>query len=511
MHTHPGMFESRAARRPWLAGLSAGLILAAVTGTTRAEPPPNVLLILVDDLKPALGAYGDRHASTPALDAFAATALRCDLAYCNQAVCAASRYSLMLGSRPTSTGLYGLHRPLRAVLPDAVTLPQWFARHGWRCESLGKVFHVGHGNRGDDASFSIPPFVDKVVEYVDPANPHRGRLTREEALFTNAKVPGGAAALPRGMAFEAPDVADEAYADGRVAAEAARRLAAAAERRRTEHTPFFMAVGFARPHLPFCAPRRYWDRHDPDRLPQPTLHDHPRESPVAAHKRGGEIAAYEPVPEGDVAPFDPALVRRLVHGYYAATSYVDAQIGRVLGALDDCGLRDDTIVVVWGDHGFHLGDHGIWTKHTNYEQAARIPLLIRAPGVTQAGSATAQPVETVDLFPTLGELAGLPRADVPQPLDGRSLVPVFRDPAARIRDHAYHAYDRGKVVGRAVRTDRYRLVEWKAPDADPATAEFELYDYRDDPAETVNLAAERPRVVAELMRILATHPEAVPP
>jgi iduronate 2-sulfatase len=219
---------------------------------------------------------------------------------------------------------------------------------------------------------------------------------------------------------------------------------------------------------------------------------------------------YEPVPQQP--PLDADLQRTLIHGYYAAASFVDAQIGRVIDELDRLQLADSTIIVLWGDHGWHLGDHGMWTKHTNYEQANRIPLFVIAPGVTRPGTHTRQLAETVDIYPTLAELAGLPKPDGPQPVDGVSLAPVLRNPAARIRDHAYHAFPRQRageqVVGRAIRTERYRLVEWKKPGAPADTADLELYDYETDPMETKNLAASQPRIVAELRAILARHPEA---
>lgn len=487
-------------------GLLFFLVLVIRTSFTSASP--NVLLILVDDLKPALGCYGDAAARTPNMDRLAARGMRFDLAYCNQAVCAPSRFTLMLGSHSSSTGLYGLGSRLRDVLPDAVTMPQHFAMHGgYRTESLGKIFHVGHGNEGDPQSFTVPPFKDKVVEYLDPASNDGGRLTREEALFTNQKL-AQIGSLPRGAAFEAPDAKDEDYADGRVAAETVKRLQAAERRRKQEGTPFFIATGFVRPHLPFSAPKKYWDMHDPAKLPMPSFEKLPAGSPAVAHKRGGEIVAYKPVPEAVDAEFSPELKRQLMHGYYASTSFVDAQIGRVIAELDRLGLADDTIIVLWGDHGFHLGDHSIWTKHTNYEQANRIPLLIIAPGVTKPGGSTRQLAESADIFPTLAELAHLPAPRGSQPIDGLSLVPVLKDPQARVRDHAYHCFPKEKL-GRAIRTERHRLVEWKKPGAPADTAEIELYDYEVDPLETKNLAAEQPEIVNQLRAILARHPEAV--
>lgn len=481
--------------------------LVALSGNrVHAADKPNVLLILVDDLKPALGCYGDTVAVSPNIDRLAARGMRFDLAYCNQAVCAPSRFTLMLGSHSTSTGLYGLGSDLRTALPDAVTLPQHFSRHGYHTESLGKVFHIGHGNHGDPASFSVPHFHEKVIEYVDPASTDGGKLTREEAYFTNQKL-DAIGSLPRGAAWESPVVEDNAYADGRIAAETISRLRKAS----TADRPFFIAMGIARPHLPFSVPQKYWDLYDPAQLPLPRFEQLPADAPRVAGKRGGEISNYKPVPEGArQAPYDEDLKRRLIHGYYASVSYADAQIGKVLEELDRLGLSEKTIVVLWGDHGFHLGDLGIWTKHTNYEQANRIPILISAPGITMPGSATRQPAESVDIFPTLAELAGLPAPAGPQPIDGRSLVPTLRDPAARVREHAFHAYPKARL-GRAIRSERYRLVEWSEWNESPAAEpELELYDYAEDPLETRNLAAERPQVVARLRQILAAYPAPKP-
>jgi len=481
--------------------------LADAFAATAESSRPNVLMILVDDLKPVLGCYGDDIAKTPSMDALAARGMRFDAAYCNQAVCAPSRFTLMLGSHSTSTGLYGLGSNLRNLIPEAVTLPQHFSNHGYRTESLGKVFHIGHGNDGDPSSFQVPHFKDKVVEYLDADSTDGGKLTREEALFTNQQF-GNIRSLPRGAAFESPVANDTDYADGRVAEETILRLRSAKERIAKKGTPFLIAAGFARPHLPFCAPKKYWDLYDPAMLPTPKNQSPPVDAPQVALKRGGEIVAYKPVPEN--GEIDSKLQRQLIHGYYASTSYVDAQIGKVIGELTRLELADNTIIVLWGDHGFHLGDLGIWTKHTNFEQATRIPILVIAPGVTAPNSSTAQLAESVDIFPTLAELAGLPAPKGPQSIDGISLVPVLKDPKARVRDHAYHAYPKGKL-GRAIRTDRYRFVEWKPIGGAADQAEYELYDYQEDPHETKNHAASQPSVVAELKAKLAAYPEAVTP
>ncbi|WP_198953771.1 sulfatase-like hydrolase/transferase [Rhodopirellula sp. MGV] len=488
----------------------ATLVLAMIVaggGLGHAAERPNVLMILVDDLKPTIGCFGDEVAKTPNLDALTAKGMRFDSAYCNQAVCAPSRFTLMLGSHSTSTGLYGLGSQLRQIVPDAVTIPQHFANHGYRTESLGKVFHIGHGNYGDPDSFSIPHFKEKVIEYVDPESTDGGKLTREEAYFTNQEL-NRIGSLPRGAAYEHPDVEDTAYADGRVAEETIKRLQAAKERREKDGTPFFIAAGFARPHLPFSAPKKYWDLFDPAKLPMPTQESLPTGAPGVAGKRGGEIGNYKPVPQDPNANFGDELKRNLIHGYYASTAFVDAQIGKVVDALNESGMADNTIIVLWGDHGFHLGDLGIWTKHTNYEQATRIPIVIVAPGVAKPGSSTKQLAESVDLYPTLAELAGLPEPTGPQSIDGVSLVPVLKDPNARVRDHAFHAYPK-RTMGRAIRTDRYRMVEWKSPGADASTAEYELYDYANGAVETINVAKSKPDVLEQLKAILDQYPEAV--
>jgi iduronate 2-sulfatase len=470
------------------------LILELVTAlgfaAVQAAQKPNVLLILVDDLKPAMGCYGDNAAITPNMDALARRGMRFDMA-------------LMLGAHSTSTGLYGLGSHLRKAWPGAVTMPQHFAKHGYRTESLGKVFHIGHGNQGDPGSFSVPHFHDKVIEYLDPESTDGGKLTREEALFTNQKL-GQIRSLPRGAAYESPVVNDADYADGRVADETVKRLKAAKQRLAKRGTPFFITAGFVRPHLPFSAPKKYWDMHDPAKLPGPVNKAFPKDAPKVALKRGGEIAAFKPVSINGV--IGEGLTRKLIHGYYASTSYVDAQIGKVTQALGKLGLADNTIIVLWGDHGWHLGDLGIWTKHTNYEQANRIPIIVIAPGFAKPGSATGQLAETVDLFPTVAELAGLPAPSGPQAIDGVSLVSVLKNPNARVRDHAFHAYPRGGKLGRAIRTERYRLVEWKNHSDPNAEVDYELYDYKADPWETQNQYADRPKIAKRLKTILSKHP-----
>lgn len=462
---------------------------------------PNVLMILVDDLKPALGCYGDELAITPNMDRLSERGIRFDLAYCNQAVCAPSRNNLLLGSRSTSLGIYGLGQRFRQAIPNAVSLPQYFRNHGYTAKAVGKILHFGHGNTGDPESWSVPPIREKVVEYLKPESTEGGQLTREEAFFTNQKL-GQIRSLPKGAAWESADVEDEGYADGRIAAEGIKILKEAAA---NPDEPLLLALGFVKPHLPFTAPQKYWDMHDPARFELAPDQVDPVNAPHFAGKRGGEIVNYSPLTVENLK--GDAMQRKLLHGYYATTTYADAQIGKVLDTLDELGMSDNTIIVLWGDHGWHLGDHGYWTKHTNYEQCNRIPIMFVAPGVTKPKSYTRQIAETVDIYPTLVELAGLPEWEVPQPMDGQSLVPVLKNPQVRLDNYAYHCFSKGGYMGRAVRTTRYRLVQWiRLNDEDPESI-YELYDYHDDPRELTNIASQFPDIVKAHQAILDLHPK----
>ncbi len=472
---------------------AAGLV-AAFAPLHAAEKKLNVIFIAVDDLKPIAGCYGGT-ATTPNLDRLAARGVRFDRAYCNQAVCAPSRNALMTGLRPQTLGIYDLGTNFRQARPDAVTLAQAFQKAGYRTEAMGKIFHVGHGNHEDPASWTVPHFSAKSIAYQLPESRAKEGLTREEALFENK--PAGK--LPRGAAYESADVADDQYPDGAIANEAIRRLHLAKE----SGAPSFIAVGFLKPHLPFCAPKKYWDLYDRAKFELPAFRSPPKDAPAFAPTTWGELRQYADTP--DVGPVSEELARTLIHGYHAATSYMDAQLGRVLDALDKVGLADKTIIVLWGDHGWHLGDHGMWCKHTNYEQAARIPLIIAAPGVKPAVNPNF--VETVDLYPTLCELAAIAP---PAGLDGKSFAASLRDATVPARDHVTHVFPRGDRLGRAIREQRYRMIEWKKPGTPAEDAAIELYDYEKDPAETANIAAQQPEVVVKLRGLLARQPEAKP-
>ena len=467
-----------------------------------ADKKTNVLFIAVDDLKPTIGCYGDPAAMTPNLDRLAARGTVFERAYCMQAVCSPSRNAVLTGLRPEVLRIYDLGTNFRKSVPDVATLPQWFKQHGYSSHGLGKIFHVGHGNTEDAASWSVPHFQAKSIGYALPEN--QAQITREEALFANkTKEPWK---LPRGAAYESADVPDDTYGDGKIAAEAVARL----DGFKKSGEPFFLAVGFLKPHLPFCAPKKYWDLYDPAKLPMPTRATPPEGAPDFAPSTWGELRQYKDMPEKGAV--SPETARTLIHGYYAATSYMDAQLGRVLDALDRSGLAENTIIVLWGDHGWHLGDHGMWCKHSNYEQATRAPLIVAAPG-KKAGQKTRALAEFVDIYPTICDLAGLEK---PAHLQGDSLVPWLTAPDRATKTAAFQVYPRGSketgpLLGHAVRTDRWRYVEWRKKDG--TVAARELYDLRDDAGETVNLAGkpENEATIREHGALLQQRLSAAPP
>jgi iduronate 2-sulfatase len=477
------------------------ILTVPALGHLRAAARPNVLFIAVDDLKPAIGCYGDPAAKTPNIDRLAARGTIFERAYCMQAVCAPSRNSMLTGLRSETLRIYDLGTNFRRRAPDVMTLPQWFKEQGYISHGLGKIFHVGHGNHEDAASWSVPHFQAKTVSYALPEN--KTQLSREQALFENKLA--AAAKAPKGVAYESTDAPDETYADGVIAREAITRLRHFKE----SGEEFFLAVGFLKPHLPFCAPKKYWDLHSRENLPMPERDTPPEGAPTFAPTGWSELRNYAGMPEK--GPLSADQGRTLIHGYYAATSYMDAQLGKVLDELDALGLAESTIVVLWGDHGWHLGDHGMWCKHSTYEQATRAPLIIAAPG-RKTEKRSAALVEFIDVYSTVCDLA---RVAAPPHLEGRSLVSLMEKPNAPGRSAAFQVFPRGnretgKLLGHAVRSDRWRYVEWRKEDG--AVAARELYDMEGDRGETVNLAekSEHQAVVTDHARLLQER-LAIPP
>ncbi|MEI9893023.1 MAG: sulfatase [Chthoniobacter sp.] len=465
--------------------------MGAPAGLRAAEKKPNVLFIVVDDLRPDLGCYGVKQVQSPNIDRLAARGVVFEHAYCQVAVCNASRSSLLAGARPDTTKVFDNQHFLRPQMPEVLTLPQHFMNNGWHTVSLGKVFHHSEKEPGDDPqSWSEPSWYHGV--------PYKSWFTKESEDMINRLK-----ALPekerpkivRGPPFEAADEPDDSYSDGQTAKKAIETL----QRLKTAEEPFFLGVGFVKPHLPLSCPRKYWDMYPADSIQLPDNYFPPKNVPAPALHNAYELRTYGGIPAtGDISD-ETAL--NLIRGYRACTTFVDAQIGRVLDELDRLGLRENTIVILWGDNGYHLGENGVFTKMTNFELGTRVPLILSAPHKA-AGRQTDALVEYVDVYPTLAELAGLP---LPPHLEGTSFAPLLDDPAQPWKEAVFSQYLRvgkEKFMGRSVRTDRWRYTEWK--NMKDELVGTELYDEQDDPKENVNLAAEAENkgIVAEMAKRL---------
>ena len=457
---------------------------------TQAADQANVLFIAADDLRTELNCYGQTHVITPNFDRLADEGMVFDRAYCQQAVCHPSRASLMTGKLPDTIGVTSLYTDLRVAAPDVLTIPQHFRKHGYVAESYGKIFHNGHGHRGDPGSWSVPPhrFGDG-QQYMLEENRELKRLNREKLAKAEKarKSLGGPKNGP--VSERAPD-SYSGYSDGAMmvnAREGLKRLAAGSK-------PFFLAVGFSKPHLPFNAPEEFWELYDREELMLPVNPYPPKDVPEYALHTNGELRSYSGVPwKVDVSD---DLTLELRHAYYACVSYIDSLLGDLMRDLDSLGLRENTIIVFWSDHGFKLGEHSLWHKHTNFELDCRVPFMISAPGYGN-GQRTGSLVELLDLFPTLCDLAGLP---IPEDLDGTSLLPVLRNPETSVRPFARSQYPRGNnVMGYAIKTDRFRYVEWQDTSSGKVLAQ-ELYDHFIDGQENINLA-NNPSFESELSRV----------
>ncbi|MEN3941155.1 sulfatase [Prosthecobacter sp. SYSU 5D2] len=448
--------------------VSASLLCAA----------PNVLFIAVDDLRPELGCYGTSFIQSPNIDKLAASSVLFDRAYCQVAVCNPSRNSVLSGFRSDTTTILANNTYLRPALPDVVTLPQHFKNHGYTSLSLGKIFHHSQTEPGDDPqSWSEPSWYQ--------GQPYRHWFTKESEDFIKEmkqRPKKDQPRLIRAKPYEAANEPDDVYPDGQTALKAIETL----QRLKSEGKPFFLGVGFVKPHLPFTCPQKYWDLYPEDSIRMPENSAPPEGVPSPALHDLYELRSYGGIPRtGDI---DEATALKLIRAYRACVSFMDAQLGRVIDELDRLGLRENTIIVLWGDHGYHLGEQGLFTKMTNFELGTRVPLLVSAPGMKAPGQKSRALVELVDLYPTLAELAGLPVADS---LEGSSLAPLLDTPDRPWKKAAFSVYlRRGPegYKGRSIRTDRWRYTEWKTPKGKDAGTE--LYDHDNDPKETVNLAAD---------------------
>lgn len=473
-------------------------------------PKKNVLFIAVDDLKPLLNCYGYDHVISPHIDALAKNGMVFSNAHCQQAVCGPSRVSLLTGKFPDSLGIYGMgggRYKMREMHPDILTLPLHFKNNGYETIGMGKIFdprNVEDDWHGPQDKVSWTKFYGK-----NPYNKNTGAPKIDghyhdpalEKLGLELKKKGKAKGLKGkplreflrqhggGPAVECYDVPDDAYSDGAIANRALEQIDALSKKK----SPFFLAVGFKKPHLPFVAPKKYWDMYDRSRLSLAPFQHYPKGSPKVAQTDYIEARTYGLVPnEGAISE---AIQRELIHGYLACVSYVDAQIGKIVASLKSKGLYENTVIVLWGDHGFHLGDKEIWGKHTNYEESTRSPLIVSNHGGPYGGS-SAEPVNLIDIFPTLNDLCSLPQ---PQHLDGKSLMPLLKEPDSDFQSYAASLYPHSGYMGIAIRSDRYRYVAWYKGNKTkkyvgqrfPRKAEFtELYDYQNDPHERENLAGK---------------------
>jgi len=454
----------------------------------------NVLFIVADDLRPELGCYGSP-ALTPNIDRLAKRGVQFNQAYCQQALCNPSRSSFLTGLRPDTLRLWSNGTHFRDLAPDVVTLPQHFQANGYITRDVGKIFHNWHTKeKGDRRSWSAPEFLFYENHGAD-------------TLLTKGTTLKNLATAPKCERFDVPD---ETYFDGRVAEEAVRVLGEIKDK------PFFLAVGLWKPHAPFNAPQRYWDRYDLAKLP-PLDPRRPSGAPEVAFHDGRELRGIPPMQQ----TFTPTEAAEMRHGYFANTSYMDEQLGKVLAALDKQSLADSTLIVFCGDHGYHLGEQGLWGKTSCFELDARVPLIMIPPGGKQAGAKTNALVELVDLFPTLVELCGLPAL---KSLQGTSLVPVLNDSAKTVKLAAFTQhprpayYDRTEkgvpdAMGYSVRTARVRYTEWRDWSSGKVVGR-ELYDHARDPREMTN-AVDTPAekdALAEATRLLhASFPPEVAP
>ena len=461
------------------------LILCAAHGAAADAPRLNVLFIMADDLRPELASYGSP-ALSPNLDRLAKRAVQFDRAYCQQALCNPSRSSMLTGRRPDTLGLWsnGTHfrdaaQASGIAAADLTTIPLWFKEHGYESRCVGKIFHNWHtAVKGDPRSWSAPEFQ------------HYAQHADDKPLVEISDPPQNHATAPK---CECYDVPDEAYFDGRVAAEAVRVLG------EVKDQPFFLAVGFWKPHAPFNAPKKYWDLYDRNKLP-PLNPDRPEGAPEIAFHDGRELRGLP----GNQVTFTPEQAAEIRHGYFANIAYFDAQLGKVLDALDKNGLAERTVIVFAGDHGYHLGEQGLWAKTSNFELDAHVPLMVALPGMKTAGKKSAALVELLDLFPTLVDACGLPE---PQGLEGKSLLPLASDPAAKGRPAAFTQhprpayYDREpdktpKAMGYSVRTAQVRYTEWRDWQTGETIAR-ELYDAAKDPAEMHNATGDSQLAAAQ--------------
>ncbi len=467
----------------------------------KVKTKPNILFIPVDDLRPELGCYGDKFVKSPNIDRLARNGVVFTRAYCQQAVCNPSRASLLTGLRPDAIQVWDLYTEFRKNVPDVVTLPQFFKQNGYTTIGLGKTFH---NIFPDTVSWTEKPHIAGFPFDPDAVYMNDENLRIQEEKKQKIIASGGTRIDQLGYwylkanATENADVDDDAYFDGAQTTLAIQKLKELA----TQENPFFLSVGYYRPHLPFNAPKKYWDMYDRNSISLADNQFAPEGSPAFAIHGDQELRGYDDcrdLPFPKEKPLDENRQRELKHGYYASVSYVDAQIGRLLDELERLGLSENTIVVLWGDHGWKLGEHNGWCKQTNYEIDTRVPMIFSGAGVKSKGAKSNALTEFVDIYPTLCEMAGLA---IPKHLQGTSVVPLLKNPELKWKSAAFSQFLLGRFgpaetrlverMGYTIRTDRYRYVEWynwdKAENKKGDFLSAELFDHVLDPNENKNIA-----------------------
>lgn len=504
---------------------------------------PNILFIAIDDLRPELGAYGSEIAITPNMDALASNGLLFNNAYCQEAICSPSRASVMTGARPETIKVIENFTYFRDVNPDIVTLPQHLQTKGYETVYSGKIFHPGYTD--EEKSWSrkvysgpdVPPMPERIRGYVNVKNQELFRKNRTEVIAKYGEdAPKNG--LGKGPSYEFEDAPDNTYEDGHNTDLAIATMKEMAQ----EDKPFFLGLGFKKPHLEWIAPKKYWDMYEGVDMKLSDLDQGPKGGAEMGLHASFELRARADIPNYGNIP--PEQAKKLKRAYLSTVSYVDAQIGKMLKALEAEGLKENTIVMLWSDHGWHLGDMGIWGKATNYEIATRVPLIVSTPDMPQAvrGSKTNALVELVDMYPTLLDLIGV---DAPTHLEGQSFKrllsnpnlkwkeaaftqfpnpalrewaanplskgmretyfgPLIEDVEKRIKAQQGEKWDRdlfeNRLMGYSMRTSDYRFIVWKDyTEKDAAPLFFELYDHKADPLETVNIADDQPELVANLL------------
>lgn len=486
-------------------------LLALLYGCNSERPaPPNVLFIAVDDLRPELGCYGNDYVQSPNIDRLARNGITFNRAYCQSAVCNPSRASLLTGLRPDNIRVWDLQTDFRDHKPDAVTLPQYFKNNGYHSVAIGKIYHnvIPDSLSWSEDKLHIRgyPF-DPDAVYRAPENLAILEQRQQEIIAAGREarhIDRLGQWYLKAVATEMVDMPDNVYYDGAQTDVAIEKLGEL----KANGKPFFFGIGYYRPHLPFNAPKKYWDLYDRAAIPLAENDRLPENAPLMAINNLRELRGYSDfkhIPHPQEGPLSEAETRLLKHGYLASVSYIDAQVGRLLDALDRLGLAENTIVVLWGDHGWKLGEQGSWCKMTNYEIDTRVPLILAAPGMKQRNLRSERLVEFVDVYPTLCELAGLP---VPPGLDGRSAAPLLENPdrpwkkaafSQFLREGIWIAPDGIEYMGYAIRTEHYRYVEWINWET-KAFAAAELYDHQNDPLEQHNIVnlPENAALVQEL-------------